>query len=540
MNSFGPLIALAAASAIWAAAAVLRRVAIPTPVVLVLAGVAIGFLPFVPDVSIEPRIVLLGLLPILVFQTAYSSSPRSILEEARTIALLAVGLVVVTAGGVALVAHAATGLSWPLALVLGTAVGPTDATAAVSIGRRLGLPRRLVTILEGEALLNDVTALVFYSAAVGWAVSGHSLGPATLGMLAYSAVVATGIGLAIGVLGRVIRRKLDDPPIEIVLTILLAYGAYLPAEAIGASGVLAAVVAGLYLGWYDSEVSSARVRLQSTVFWETLVFLIEAVLFTEVGLTLHAFSKHHDADIGQLVLACSAVAVVVVLLRVVWVMVTSQIPGSLRGSDRGSQRIDTQARQEHLVLSWAGMRGAITLAAVLAVPELATNGSRLVGRADVIYMAFAVIFATLVGQGLTLPTLVRRFAAPQDFDLAASEGDARAELARVALDELDREISSGPLSEGITSSVRSQLEARVRRIEQAFVSHEKPVDDLAIERSLRLRLVRAQRQRLAELRNERRVPIATLRAVEHDLDLEEAQLARWPGLPTRVPDTKTT
>src|ERR1022692_3441758 len=258
------LIVLGVAAATLFAVAVLRRAGIPAPVVLVVAGLIIGFLPFVPDVSLQPEVVLLGLLPLLVYDAAVTSSPTAFSRNARPIGMLAVLLVLATACGVAAVVHWLGHLSWPIAFVLGTAVGPTDASAATSIASRLSLPRRLITILEGEALFNDATALVLYAAAVAAATTGHFSATRTAAAIVYSTVAGGAIGIAVGLAGRRLRNRIDDPPIEIAGSILLAYAAYLPAEAIHASGVLAAVTAGLYLGWHRSEGAfSARSRLQS-------------------------------------------------------------------------------------------------------------------------------------------------------------------------------------------------------------------------------------------------------------------------------------
>ena len=290
VSSSQVLIILGVAAVTLVAVAVLRQAGIPAPVVLVVAGLVIGFLPFVPDVSLEPDVVLLGLLPLLVFDAAVTSSPTGFYRDARSIGALAVLLVVATAFGVAAVAHWAGHLSWPISFVLGTAVGPTDAAAATAVARRVGLPRRLLTILEGEALFNDATALVLYAAAVTAATTGHFSVAHTAGSIVYAVVCGTAIGLAVGIVGRWLRNRIDDPPIEIAGSILLAYVAYLPAEEAHASGVLAAVTAGLYLGWHSSTGAfSARSRLVSNAFWETLVFLVNAVLFTLVGLEFHTF-----------------------------------------------------------------------------------------------------------------------------------------------------------------------------------------------------------------------------------------------------------
>ena len=341
--------------------------------VLVVAGLIIGFLPFVPDVSLQPEVVLLGLLPLLVYDAAVTASPTAFFRHARSIGVLAVLLVAATAVVVAAIAHWVGHLSWPMAFVLGTAVGPTDASAATSIASRIGLPRHLVSILEGEALFNDATALVLYGAAVADATTGHISLLHTAGTIVYSAVAGAAIGLAVGFAGRWLRNRIDDPPIEIAGSILLAYAAYLPAEAIHASGVLAAVTAGLYLGWHSSGGAfSARSRLQSGAFWATLVFLVNAALFVLVGLSFHTFTTQARGPVGRLALTGAAVVAAVIVLRLAW------MEGSGWFARLGRRRraaLGAHGWRERLVLGWAGMRGAITLAALLAVPVADRRGA---------------------------------------------------------------------------------------------------------------------------------------------------------------------
>jgi monovalent cation/hydrogen antiporter len=511
------LIVLAAAAVVWAGTAWLRRRAIPTPVVLVVAGVVLGFLPFVPDTSLEPDVVLLGFLPLLIFHAAFTSSPREFLSHGAPIFLLATGLVVITAAAVAVVAHFLGDLSWPMSFVLGTAVGPTDAAAAIGIVRRLGLSRQLVIILEGEALFNDATALVLYAAAVTDAVSGHVSIGHTVASIIYSAVVGAAIGLAVAIVGQPIRRLLDDPPMEIALSLLLAYAAYLPAEAAGASGVLGAVTAGLYLGWHSPGALSARTRLQSAAFWDLLTFLIEGALFILVGLSLHTFTASARGPIGRLVLTAVFVVAAVILLRLAWMFAMSRVLGLLRGLRT------PRHRSEQVVLGWSGMRGAVTLAAALAVPLVADDGSPLAGRDDVIYFAFAVILATLIGQGLTLPMLARRFR-PTDDGAEESEREARLELVRAAVERLDAEIRSGDLPDEVTAALHAQYEARLRALGRPGDDSEVHELALAKEHDLGRELLAVQRRRLLELRTERRLSVQTVRDIERDLDLDETRL----------------
>ncbi|MGH9058789.1 MAG: cation:proton antiporter, partial [Acidimicrobiales bacterium] len=429
-------------------------------------------------------------------------------------------------------------LSWPISFVLGTAVGPTDAVAATSIARRLGLPRRLLTILEGEALFNDATALVLYAAAVAAATTGHFSVLHTAGSIVYSAVVGGAIGLAVGGIGRWIRNRVDDAPIEIAGSMLLAYAAYLPAQAAHASGVLAAVTAGLYLGWHSSGGAfSARCRLQSTAFWETLVFLVNAALFVLVGLSFHTFSTRARGPLERLVVTGAAVVGAVVVLRLVWMWAFAWLIRPKRtgapgvGGHPGAPGVSQHRGRERLVLGWSGMRGAITLAALLAVPAVTNGGQPLGGRDDVIYYGFAVIVVTLVVQGLTLPTMARRLGLREHPSVADTERQARLDLARAALDHLGRACDAGELPEELADGLRAQYLARVRRLETMSDDDDSQDDSdrgagatVAAEMAMRQELIALQRRALIDMRDRSRIGLSTVRTIERDLDLEEARL----------------
>jgi monovalent cation/hydrogen antiporter len=518
------LIVLGVAAITLLAVAVLHRAGVPAPAVLVVAGLIIGFLPFVPDVSLQPDVVLLGLLPLLVYDAAVTSSPTAFFRNARSIGVLAVPLVVATALVVAAVAHWLGQLSWPMAFVLGTAVGPTDASAATSIARRLGLPRRLVTILEGEALFNDATALVLYAAAVAAATAGHFSVARTTATIVYSAAAGAAIGMAVGLVGRRLRNRIDDPPIEIAGSILLAYAAYLPAQAIHASGVLAAVTAGLYLGWHSSGGAfSARSRLQSAAFWETLVFLVNAALFVLVGLSFHTFSTQARGPAGRLIVTGVAVVSAVIVVRLAWMWAFGWL---IRPRRRDHAVTSQPGWRERLILGWSGMRGAITLAALLAVPVMTDAGGPLAGRDDIIYLGFAVVIVTLVAQGMTLPGLLRRLRLSEHPSVADAERQARLELTTAALDHLGAACETGELPEELTDGLRAQYLARVHHLET--MTDEGVEDEAAAtaeaDLALRRDLIAFQRRTLSDLLRQGRIGVTTLRAIEHDLDLEDARL----------------
>jgi len=516
------LIILAAAIITLAAASVLSRFGIPIPVVLVVAGLIVGFLPFVPDVSLEPHVVLLGLLPLLVFETAATSSPRAFARNAGPIGMLAIVLVGGTAAVVATAAHFVAHLTWPMAWVLGTAVGPTDVVAATSIGSRLGLPRRLLTILEGEALFNDASALVLYGAAVAAITTGQFSPLHAAGKIVYSSVVGVAIGLAAGVASHVSTRWLRDPSLEVLASLLTAYAAFLPAQAAGASGVLAAVTAGLFLGWQSSGSVSAQSRLRSSVFWSMLIFLVNGVLFILVGLSFHTFTTQARGSVGRLLAGLVAVAAAVVVVRLVVVFGTGWF---LRPQGHGDH--DHAGWRERVVLGWGGMRGALTLAAALAVPRLDNHGLPLVGRVDMIYLAFGVIGVTLLGQGMTLPLVVRALGLREAESVAELERQARLELARAALRRLDELTEDRDLPETLTEPLRAQFVARARQLQLHAGDTDdstQPPEELRAFGALRRELVAEQRRVLLQLRRLRQIVSTTLHAIERDLDLEETRL----------------
>ena len=470
-----------------------------------------------PSATLDPKVVLLGLLPLLAYDAAITTSPTALLRHARSIGVLAVLLVLATAVSVATVAHWAGGLSWPVAFVLGTAVGPTDAAAATSVARRIGLPRRLLATLEGEALFNDATALVLYAAAVGAATTGTFSALHTVGSILYATVVAIVIGLAAGFLGRLGRSFVNDPPIEIAASILLAYAAYLPAEELGASGLLAAVVAGLYLGWHSSSGAfSAATRLQSEVFWQTLVFLINAVLFVFVGLSFHAFTAAARGPLSRLALTAVAVVATVIVVRLLWMWAPWQhlVPRRARGA-----RTAERSPRERLVLGWSGMRGAITLAALLAVPTVTSHGQPLAGRDDVISLGFAVIIATLLIQGMTLPALVSRLRLSEHPAVADAEREARLALAEAALAHIDHAVLTDGLPAEMTDGLRARYVSQARRLQPQAAGAD---DEIALQRDLTC----LQRGVLSRLRDRGRIGVTTLRTLQRELDLQEAAMER--------------
>jgi monovalent cation/hydrogen antiporter len=509
-----------------AALAVLANVVgVPYPITLVLGGVAIGLIPGMPSVELDPDIVLLIFLPPLLYGAAFFTSLRDLRAKARPIALLSIGVVFVTMFAVAAVAHAVIGLGWAESFVLGAIVSPTDAVAPAEIMRRLGAPRRLLTVVEGENLTNDWTALTLYSVAVAAVVTGtFSLGEASVRFV-LSGVGGLAVGLAAGVLIRFVRSRIDDPPTEITISLLSGYVGYLPAEELGFSGVIAAVTTGVYMGWHTPQLTTAVMRLQGVSVWEILTFLLNAVLFLLVGLQLPGVLDAVDGySAAQLVGWGALVSAVVVGVRLAWQFT---VPYLVRALDRRPSQVARRgSARERLVIGWAGMRGSVSLAAALAVPLTTDAGSTFPYRNLIILLALAVILVTLVGQGLTLGPLIHRLGIRDDGEEEREEVLARLRLSEAAIERLEEIAGEDWTRDDTIDRVRGMYDYRRRRF-----GAQSDGDGAAYEERtgayLRLmyELFDAQRERLLELRNRREISDEVRRKVERDLDLEESRLA---------------
>jgi monovalent cation/hydrogen antiporter len=518
------LLALLVAGAGLLVLAPLARV--PYPILLVLGGVAVGFVPGVPHVALRPEIVLVALLPPLLYAAAFFTSLRDLRRNVRPLSLLAVGLVLTTMVAVAAACHAGiSGLSWPVCFVIGAIVAPTDAIAATAIASRLGVPRRLVAILEGESLINDATALVAYSFAVTAVTTGSfSLWHASWRFLA-DVVGGIAIGLAVGVLLRQLRRRLDHSPTEIAIALLSGYFAYLPAEAAGVSAVLAVVTVGIYVGWYTPELTTAQTRLQGDAVWEILVFLLNALVFGLVGLQLRPIlDALSGRSTGTLLRDAVVVAAAVIVTRLLWVYPAAYLPRILF---RRIREHDPPPPWRHpLLIGWAGLRGAVSLAAALALPLTIESGEAFPERNLVIFLAFAVILATLVGQGLTLPGLIRLLGLEEDGIAAKEEVKARIHAAEAALGRLE-ELAG---EEWVRDDTAERLRGLYRFRQSRFAARFDDSDDGEIERRsrdyqrLRRELLAAERHAVVELRRQGRINDEIMNLVQRDLDLEDARL----------------
>lgn len=498
------------------AAALLVRLAdfgkIPAPIVLVLGGLGIALIPGLPEVELDPDVIFLVFLPPLVYAAGWRTSPLELRALMRPLALLSIGLVFLTAAVVALVAHALVpALSWAEAAVLGAVLAPTDAVSATSIFRRLGAPERVRLLVEGESMINDGTALVIYRIAIGVATGGaFSFGGAVLEFVGVS-VGGIAVGLLVGAFSNVVIRRQTDAGLSIFLSVLTAYGAYVGAEQAHVSGILAAVVAGLYGGYVAPRSLDADIRLNAIAFWGVLVFGLEITLFVLLGLQLPGVVdtlNQTTSGVGELLLPVAAIAAASITLRLAFVFAM--------GTDAG------ETAGQRFAIGWSGMRGAVSLAAALAVP-LSVNG-----RPQIIFLSFALILVTLVGQGLSLPFVVRALKLEEPRRWSDEEAVARMEAAQSALDRIDQMEDEERADEHQLGRLRDLYRSRFRMC-QAVLGGEDPETAAREQRladygSLRRELIGIEREELLSLRGESRLRNTTMRQIERDLDLEEARI----------------
>jgi len=506
------LVLLALLAAVTALVALAPMLRIPYPILLVAGGLALGFIPGVPEVTLPPELVLVGILPPLLYTGGFFTGLRELRRNLDQIALLSEGLVAATMVVVAVVAHSVVaGLSWPSAFVLGAVVSPTDPLSAITIARRLGVPRRIVAVVEGESLLNDAAALVLYRAAVVAVISGtFSFWDASLRFVV-SVSGGIAVGLAVGWIVALARRRLDNIPAEVAVSLLTGYLAYIPAQALHVSGVLAAVTVGVYIGWRSPELSTPAMRMQGFAVWETLVFIVNALLFGLLGLQLRpildALGSRPKAElVGDAIIVVATVMAV----RLVWVLVVNR----------------PSRWQESAVIGWMGMRGAVSLAAALALPLTTDAGAQFPGRELIIFLAFAVILGTLIVQGLTLPAVIRWLGLEEDALERKEDTKARIRAAEAALARLDELTAEEWVRPDTAERMRGAYNFRVSRFSARFDGD----DDGSIEersaafQRLRRELLEAERAEVVRLRREGRISDDVMRGIERDLDLEDARL----------------
>jgi CPA1 family monovalent cation:H+ antiporter len=523
----GELVVLAVLVAAAAFLILADKTPLPYPILMVAGGSALALIPGVDQIELDPDIVLLVFLPPLLYSAAFFSSLQDFRANAGPISFLAVGVVAATMVVVAVVAHAVIGgLSWESAFVLGAIVSPTDPVAAVEILTRVRAPRRLVTIIEGESLVNDSTGLIAYKFAVAAAVSGAFSLPDALLEFVWSAAAGVGIGIVVAIAVREIRTRVDDAPTEIAISVITPYLAYLPAEVLGASAVLAAVASGLYLGWYSPVLITPSTRIQAFAFWEVLVFGLNATLFVLVGLQLDvAVQAVEEHSAGRLALYGAVISATVIAARMLFVVPFAAFgPWLLRrvGRDAPDRNVKTAT-----LLGWTGMRGAVSLAAALAIPLTTDAGAPFPDRELLIFLAWVVIAVTIILPGLTLPKLIE-IARVYDDEETTAEQEARARIAaaRAALDKLDELAEEEWVRPESRDRMRGLYDFRIRRFESRLDEE----DDSDIEQGsqayqrLRREVLDAERSEIVRQRNRGLITDEIMRRIERDLDLEDARL----------------
>jgi CPA1 family monovalent cation:H+ antiporter len=511
--------ALSAVLAITVAIALLfeiaRRISVPYPSLFVLGGLALGFVPGLPRISLEPDLVLLVFLPPLLFEAAVETPARDLKTDVWPILRLSSVLVLLTMLAVAIVAHVVIGLQWAAAVTLGAILGPTDAIAATSVFRRLGIPRRAATLVEDEALFNDATALVAYRTALLAAVGGTFVLADAVAGFAAAVVGGIAIGVVVGALAAALLRWLDNPPVEVLLSLVIPFAAYLPADRLGLSGVLAAVSAGLIIGSRLGTILGPQTRILWLSTWKMVGFVLNGFAFVLIGLELpqilSGLAGRSSVDIAIVVVL---VTVAVVLTRLVYVEVASHIPNSTR--QQIAQISPEVGRRLTWVVGWSGLRGAVSLAAALALPADFPERNLL------LLITFVVIVVTLVGQGLTLPRLVR-WANVDGVDLDGDEATiARTAAYRAGLDELARARVVWPSHAELLDRLESGLRDRTDHLatEDANETAERAQERLEHE-EIQRSIIAAQRAAVIDLRDRNQINDRTLRLIERDLDLEE-------------------
>jgi monovalent cation/hydrogen antiporter len=518
---------------IAAVAVVAARLRIPAVILLVLTGVVLALLPGLPAVRLDPDVVLLLVLPPVIYSSAVAMSWSEFRFNLRPISLLAVGCVIFTTAAVAAASHWLLHLTWAVGFLLGAIVSPPDAVAPLSIARRMGLPRRIVVILEGEGLANDATALILYRfavAAVGGALFSfqHAVGT-------FAAIVIGELlwGIAVGWGMLRVRRWVRNPRVEILLSVLTPFLAYWPPQRLGGSGVLATVAAGLYISWNGLRFISAATRLQGIFFWDFLNYLIEGMVFLLTGLqarTLLAATK--TSSLAALLLAGAVVSIVVIVTRFVWMYPATYLPRRLLPSI--ARRDPAPPWQWPFVLAFTGVRGIVSLAAALAIPLVTMNGTPFPQRELILFLAFVVVLVTLVGQGLTLPALIRGLGLAnagrvEQVDERAQELKARRLAIAAILDRLGAMTSQSDLSPETLARLRAVHQDRLSQIEKRTQdTHDGTSGQarrLEIEDDLERLLIATEREFVNDLYGRGALKDEARRRIERELDLREALLA---------------
>jgi Na+/H+ antiporter len=511
-----------------ALAVVAKRLQVPYPIMMVIGGLAFSLVPGLPRVSLDPNIVFFVVLPPLIFSAAFHISWREFRNNMVAILMLAFGLVGFTVYAVAAFSRfTLPGFDWKLGLVLGAVVAPTDPLSATAAARRLGIPRKITDLLEAESLVNDGSGLVALKFTAALVVTGYT--PSFLmgfANLVYLIAAAVAIGLVSGFLVHKVQQRITDAPIEITLSLITPYIAYLCAEAAQCSGVMATLACGLYLGRRSSGFFSLHARIESRAVWRTLDFILNGVVFLLLGLQLPSIlADIRGMGLGGLVWHGALFSAAVILIRLIWVYPGAWISGIIRQKLHLHERPPFSPR-ELFVVGWSGMRGVLSLAAAISLPETLRNGARFPERNIIIFLTFCAIFATLVLQGLSLPAIIRRLGVGGVESVHQEEALARREMIHAALDELHRIKEE---KRGQDTELEDHLESYYRRRLTLLQNHRSSngasaaaIDETA---SIAQQLRAVERSVVLKLRDENKIHDEVLRSLERELDLLDARFA---------------
>jgi monovalent cation/hydrogen antiporter len=503
-----------------------RRLKVPYPILLVIAGLLVSFLPGMPRIGLDPNLVFLVFLPPLLYSAAWTLSWREFQRKFVSIAMLAVGLVLFTVLGLAMAAGSLLpGFDWKSAVLLGAVVAATDAIAATSIARRVGLPQSIVHILEAESLVNDGTGLLALQFGLAILMTGRT--PSIVegvGRLVFLIGGGVFVGLAIGGVIALFEKWVDDGPIEIVISILVPYAAYLISDRAHASGVIAVIACGMYMSRQSPEYMSPQVRLQMTAVWDALTFVLNGIVFVVIGLQL-PYVMGQIGGLSRLVLLEYGVgfSVVIIALRMAWVYGETYIAYAVR---RWVQKVEVEEPEPRglFVIGWGGMRGVLSLAAAVSLPYALPGGGMFPQRSMIIYLAFCLIVATLVLQGLTLPWLIRSLGLSALGSINDEEQEARRVMLREALVHLDRKRSKNRDQSAMFGELIASYQ---RRLDAMPAEREEPTKGL-IDQARRsdaiLATLQVEREVLIGLRNEGRIDDEVLRTLQRELDFAESRV----------------
>ncbi len=516
-------------AAVAALALLAEKIEIPLPALLVLGGIGLALVPGLPRPSIDPDAIFLIFVPPLLYWTALNTSWRDFRENLRSITLLSVGLVIVTMLAVAWAAHAvAPELPWSSALVLGAIVSPPDPVAVTAVTRRLGIPRGITTLLEGEGLVNDATALVAYRMAVAAVVAGSASVHGGALRILWAGAGGVAVGLAVGFAIGWIRRKIGRAPVvENTISLLTPFAAFIPADRIGVSGVLAVVAVGLFLGRRGARVVSPQTRLQATGMWQVVSFLLEGLIFILIGLelpfVLEALRVH---SIPRLAVLAAAVSAAAILVRLLWVFPGAYLPRYVQRLFGAKHPDEYPPWQGVTFVGWAGLRGGDSLVIALALPLKTAAGAPFPGRDLILFLTFAVIFVTLVIQGFTLKFVIRWLGLKPDRETGEEETEARDRVTEAGLARLDHIEPENETRRQVLEALREKhrhighrYDARARG-----KRHEKDEERRDAYRAYRLEMIRGERDALIGLRDGNVISDGAMRRIQRDLDLEQVLL----------------